>query len=87
MLLLLEFVSKIYIINIGDNNMNSTYKQCLLQSKYTFQVIRNNESYIFVRNRNYSCFHDNKKYIVVDGKDNEVITSKDKVEKYFNIIG
>ena len=34
-----------YIKNIGDN-MNSKYKQCLLKSKYTFQIMRNNESYI-----------------------------------------
>ena len=49
--------------------------------------MRNNESYIFVRNRNYSCFHNEEKYIIIDGKDNKIIVSKDEIDKYFRIIG
>ena len=67
--------------------MNSKYKQCLLKSKCTFQFVRNNESYIFVRNRNYSCFHNEEKYIIIDGKDNKITVPKDEIERYFRIIG
>ncbi len=67
--------------------MNSKYKKYILKSKYTFQVIRNNKVYIFIRNRNYTYFYDGNKCIIVDGKDNKITTSKDKIEKYFRIIG
>ena len=58
-----------------------------LQAIYTFQIIQNQQSHIFIRNRVYDCLYDENYCILFDGKDNEVIISKNMINEYFNIIG
>ena len=72
---------------MGDINMNNKYKRYIVKAVRSFQIIQNNKSYIFVRGRIYNCFYDKYNYILLDGKDNEIIVSKDEIDKYFRIIG
>ena len=67
--------------------MNNKYQRHIIKAIRSFQIIQNNKSYIFVRGRIYNCFYDKSNYILLDGKDNKIIVSKDEIERYFRIIG
>ena len=67
--------------------MNTTHKNHMLKALYSFQIMRDNESYIFIRNRTYSCLYDKNDYILSDGKDDEIIIGKEVIDKYFEVIG
>ena len=67
--------------------MNTTHKNHMLKALYSFQIMRDNESYIFVRNRIYNCVYNKNNYILFDGKDNRIVTKKEIIDKYFEIIG
>ena len=59
----------------------------MLKALNSFQIMRDNESYIFIRNRTYNCLYNKNNYILYDGKDNKIVIKKEIIDKYFEIIG
>ena len=59
----------------------------ILKALHSFQIMQDNESYIFLHNRTYNCLYNKNNYILFDGKDNEIIVRKEVIDKYFEVIG